>query len=378
MREKDYFGAVPAQPAPRFLAEELERLRAQHRLRTPPQLAGLKSFATNDFLGLARHPIPLPALPSTAGARGSRLITGNDAETLALEAALADWLQTPSALTFTSGYAANVGSLSALLGADDVAFSDSLNHASLIDGLRLSRASIKVFAHNDLAALERLLRETPATRRRWVVTESYFSMDADSPDLRALRALCDRHDALLYLDEAHALGVLGPKGRGLAAESSVRADVLVGTLGKAVGCQGAFVAGAATLYEYLWNRARSFVFSTGLSPLIAAQSLANLGAVIAADPQRAALAARARRFRSHLEDDGHACMGFGCIVPLIVGSEQRALQLAAALAASGFHVQPIRPPTVAPGASRLRVTLSAADSDEDCDTLATRLLELLR
>lgn len=355
-----------------FLETELETLRARGQLRVPRTDDSLLGFASNDYLGIGR------STPGTWGATGSRLISGNHASLRGLEAELGRWLGYPAVLVFTSGYAANVGTLSALLGPDDVVFSDALNHASLIDGIRLARTKVVVFPHNDLEALASHLGEAAGARRRWVVTESYFSMDADGPDLGALRALCDRTQTLLYLDEAHALGVMGPAGRGLAAAADVTPDVFAGTLGKSLGGQGAFVAGAPELYDYLWNRARSFVFSTGLSPAVAAAVLARVPVVEAAHEARAVLQGRGEDFRVQLRAGGLAPLGHGPIVPLVFGSEAAALEIGARLAARGFHVQPIRPPTVAAGTSRVRVTLSSHETDAQVDALAAALVEEAR
>lgn len=355
-----------------FLQEELDRLRERHLLREPRQTErDLHELATNDYLGLGRRE------GARWGSTGSRLISGDHEAVRALEGALAQWLGTERALVFTSGYAANVGALSALLGPEDEVFSDALNHASLIDGMRLSKATVRVFPHNDLGALAALLSTRSTPRRRWVVTESYFSMDADGPELPRLRALCHEHGALLYLDEAHALGVLGPQGRGLAAEVGVAPDVLVGTLGKTLGAQGAFVAGTSPLYAYLWNKARSFVFSTGLSPALAEQAHRNLTEVALAEQQRDALASRVIRFRTQLERGGLRPLGHGPIVPLVVGSEATTMAASRQLLEAGFHVQPIRPPTVPEGGSRLRVTLTMFESEATLDALATALVAAL-
>lgn len=360
------FHVTPSLP---FLREELDALRARDQLRVPRTNDAGLGFASNDYLGLAR------ASSTPWGATGSRLITGNHPNLRALESELTRWLQLPSALVFTSGYAANVGALSALLGPEDLVFSDALNHASLIDGIRLSRAAVRVFPHNDLTALARLLGEASSRRRTWVVTESYFSMDADGPDLVALRELCTRTSSFLYLDEAHALGVAGPAGRGLAAAANIVPDVYAATLGKSLGAQGAFIAGPPELYEFLWNRARSFVFSTGLSPAVAAAARAAIAQVEAAEPARQLLARRSAQLRERLRASGLDVRGEGPIVPLVFGSEATALALGERLARRGFHVQPIRPPTVPSGTSRLRVTLSAHETDAQVEALTTALIE---
>lgn len=358
----------------RFLAAELAALEAAGLRRARPATAlspdgapsGLLCLCSNDYLGYATDRLIPHPYGSSIGATASRLIAGDHPEHRALERALAAWLGHEDALVFSSGYAANVGLLSALLGPNDVVVSDELNHASLIDGIRLSRARPTIVPHGDVAAVARALAEAPPGRRRWVVTEGYFSMDGDRPDLRALRSLCDAHDAALVVDDTHALGVFGPHGRGSCAEQGVVPDALVGTFGKALGGQGAFVAGPTLLADWLWNRARSFVFSTGLSPLLAA---ANLSAVERArddEAGRERLFALAGRLRAGLVALGYRVgeRSEGPIVPVLVGAERDALALSQALARRGVQVMAIRPPTVPPGSSRLRVTVHARLPDE--------------
>jgi len=303
------------------------------------------------------------------------MVRGNWNAHVRLEDTLAEWVQRPRALVFTSGYACNVGALAALLGPEDVVVSDALNHASLIDGMRLSRAQIRVVPHLDLKATAAAL--VGPARRKWVVTESYFGMDADSPDLGALRSICNAEGAALYVDEAHALGVLGPQGRGLCAAATGvdAADVVVGTLGKAVGAQGAFVAGCAALYDFLWNRARSHVFSTGLSPRVAAAAAEVVQTFAQADARERVLL-RARQLREGMVALGLRPLGYGHVVPLIVGSAARAMAAQAQLAQRGFHVPAIRPPTVPPDTARLRFTVSAAHQSADIDALLDALHEV--
>jgi len=350
-----------ATPVPlRYLEKELLDLGADGLLRSRPAPVRdvARTFCSNDYLGLATA--------HETGAGASRLIVGERPEHVALERALAAWLGLPSALLFSSGYAANVGALSALVGRDDLIVSDALNHASIIDGCRLTRARVEIVSHLDLQAIERILSE-PRRARAWVVTESYFSMDADGPDLASLRAACDRRGAALVLDEAHALGVFGPAGRGRAAEACVEADVLIGTLGKAFGAAGAFVAGCTALTDWLWNRARSFVFSTGVSPLVAGSALRALRDVAEGDAPRARLHENARILRSSLLRLGLQPLGHGPIVPVLVGDSRRALELAARLRQLGLHVQAIRPPTVPEGTARLRVTTTASHTARDLE-----------
>src|SRR6195256_2399731 len=236
------------------------------------------NFASNDYLGLAGDPRLIRSAAAAlddggTGAGASRVIVGNHRQHVILEAAVADWLRCGGVALFNSGYAANVGVLSALLRAGDVVFSDELNHASIIDGCRLSRAEITVFRHRDVAALEAAL-DAREGRRRLVVSESLFSMDGDLADVEAIAALCKRHDAAFVLDEAHAMGVIGPEGRGLAALHGVVPDVVIGTFGKALGGFGAFAATSRAVADLLWNKARPLVFSTGLPPSIPAAATA--------------------------------------------------------------------------------------------------------
>lgn len=357
-----------------FLDEELAKLEAAGLLRLPsaPPDPFLLDCSSNDYLGYARD----VSRETSLGAGASRLIHGTTSEHLELESRLADWVQLPAALLFSSGYAANVGLLQSLARPGDVIFSDELNHASLIDGCRLSRARTVVVPHNDLEALDRALA-AEAGRRRWIVTESYYSMDGDGPDLVALRALADRHGAHWLVDEAHALGVFGPSGAGRCAEHHVKPDALMGTLGKSVGSSGAFVAGSPSLRLYLWNRARSLVFSTATSPSLAQQTLAMVEAVQRADPQRAQLLRKAEAFVTRLQRAG---MPFperyltGPIVPVVLGTADAAQQLARELTEAGFLVQAIRPPTVPAGTSRLRITLRPQLEDLALEQLATLLI----
>jgi 8-amino-7-oxononanoate synthase len=365
------------------LGEALAELERAGLRRAPPapRPSGALSFCSNDYLGLAAE----LAAPASSGAGGSRLIAGDRAEHRATERAFARWLEAADGLLFTSGYAANVGVLSALARPGDVVVSDALNHASIIDGARLSRAEVVVVPHLDVDAVRKAL-EARAGRRAWVVTESYFSMDADAPDLAALRRVCDASGAALVVDEAHALGVLGPGGRGLCAAAGVVADVLVAPLGKAFGGQGAVVLGESLLREWLWNRARSFVFSTGLAPACAATALRALERV-RAEPERAARVARlAQRLREGLGALGvrtgafegvPAVLGFGHVVPLVVGSAARALALAAQLQASGVDVLAVRPPTVPEGTARVRLTVTARHDDVEVDRAIAAVAEAM-
>lgn len=331
----------------------------------------LLNLCSNDYLSLAGEPVA----SSTSGAGASRLVVGDLAVHAELEQSLARWLDVESVLLFTSGYAANVGIVSALADAESLIVSDVLNHASLIDGCRLSRARTVVVPHRDVEAVEAALRGAPE-RRRLVLTDGYFSMDGDSPDLVALRSICDRLGAALVIDEAHALGVWGPAGRGACAAAGVMPDVLVGTLGKSFGSGGAFVAGSRSLSRWLWNRARSFVFSTGLHPAAAAGALRSLPVVEAGERTRRLLA-NATLLRDELARAGVQVLtgSRGPILPIVLGDARRAVEAAGRLRELGVFVQPIRPPTVPRETSRLRVTVQAGHAEEDlrraAETIAT-------
>jgi 8-amino-7-oxononanoate synthase len=360
----------------RHLAEELSALEQRHRLRVRPpsweesRREGRVHLCSNDYLGyLANGRLEQAAVAAArvhpAGAGASRLVSGEHEAHRELERRVAGWVRTEESIVFTSGYAANVGVLPALAAEGDLMVSDMLNHASIIDGCRLSRAEVVVVPHLDLERLGRVLRQSSA-RRRWVVTESYFSMDGDGPDLAALRRVCDAEDAGLIVDEAHAMGVFGPSGRGRAAEAGVEPDVLIGTFGKALGAQGAFVAGTRDLCRWLWNRARSFVFSTGLSPLAAAVAGRAVDLVQQDEDARARLKDVGVRLRRGLADLGLAIGGgFGPIIPVLLGSDENALTWSQGLAELGVIAQAIRPPTVPEGTARLRLTASAGLSNED-------------
>lgn len=362
-----------------FLDDELATLSARGRRRVERVVTAragaevvvdgrtLVNFASNDYLGLALDP-RLAAAASAAeaahgtGAGASRLISGHTGVTVELERALASWLDVEAVRVFNSGYAANTGLIASLAGPGDVILSDERNHASLIDGCRLARAQVAVYRHGDLADLERRLATIPG-RRRFVVTESVFSMDGDCPDLDQLVALAHRHGAAAIVDDAHALGVLSASGRGLGVAAG--ADVVVATLGKSVGAAGAFVAGTRSLADFLWNRARTLIFSTGLTTGTQAAALEGVRIASGAEGD-----ARRARLREHVARLG------GCeaaIIPVVLGDDRAAVAAASRLESMGFWVPAIRPPTVAEGTSRLRVTVSAAHASEQVAALATAL-----
>lgn len=330
------------------------------------------NFASNDYLGLSGDPrLSTAALDSLEhaglGAASSRLIAGNRREHVELEHDIADWLQCDGARLFNTGYAANVGVLTTLLRAGDVVFSDELNHASIIDGCRLSRASIVIYPHRDVAALARSLAVTPGARKL-VVSESVFSMDGDVADVETIAALCRRFDAAFMLDEAHAIGALGPEGRGVAAACGVVPSVLIGTFGKALGTFGAFAATTRAISDLLWNRARPFVFSTGLPQCIPAATRTALAIVRGMEgaERRRLLAMRARELR-RLLDAGDLDTA---IVPLRIGDSNKTMTVGARLLEAHQFVATIRPPTVPKGTARLRISLNAAHTEQQIRELA--------
>ena len=351
-----------------YLESEIKTLEEQGLLRRhQPAPKGALVLCSNDYLGYALEPWPENTRSSGAGA--SRLVSGEHDEHARAEQTIANWLHTETALLFSSGYAANVGTIAALAQPGDVIVSDALNHASIIDGCRLSGATTIVVPHNNTNAVELALEQTSNARQRFVITESYFSMDGDVPNLKRLRSICDDHNAALIIDEAHALGTLGPAGRGIAASVDIHPDVLVGTLGKSIGLQGAFVAGPHILRTWLWNRARSFVFSTGISPALACAIQQRIPQVAHNDDARQHLGNIAKRLRTELTHIvGNALMpSQGPILPCLIGSPDDAVRLSHRLRERGVLVQAIRPPTVPQGTSRLRITAHAKLTEQQID-----------
>ena len=362
------------------IGRELEVLRKGAQLRTLEHTAGI-NLCSNDYLGLAtdqrlqRAVAEAVARAKAVGSTGSRLLSGNAPEWEQSEAEFAEFAGTEAALYFGSGYAANIGLLSTILGPGDVVFSDALNHASLIDGIRLSRAKKVIYPHGDMHFLERALREhSRSTGAKAIVSETVFSMEGDVALLDALLRLARDHGAELVLDEAHATGVMGPRGRGVAAEVGAARDVfgIVHTCGKALASAGAFVCGSETLKQFLINRARTFIFSTAMPPYLAGQIRAALELVIAAEAERGHLHATANLLREELARAG---VSFGAsatqIVPVMCGTNESALHVASVLQQNGFAVRAIRPPTVSAGTARVRLSLTAKISREDVLRLAS-------
>ena len=335
----------------------------------------LLNFAANDYLGLSRHPALIEAARAAtaqhgAGAGSSRLITGTDTAVLALEEQLAAWKETEAALMFGSGYAAALGTIPALAGKDDTVILDKLVHASLIDAARLSGATVRVFPHNRMEKLEALLQKVssaPGRGRILVVTESIFSMDGDAAPLREMAALKEKYGAWLMVDEAHATGLYGKNRRGLAEELGVggRIEVQMGTLGKALGAGGGYICGSRTLIDLLVNRARSFIFSTAPVPAAAAAATAGVRFVQSreGEARRKLLWSRVGHLQPKIKNQKSKIPA--AIIPVMIGDEKKAVELAAALGEHGIFVPAIRYPTVARGHARLRVTLTAAHSSED-------------
>jgi glycine C-acetyltransferase len=370
-----------------WFAEELERLDAAGLRRGLTAVDGMQdarlvidgrsflSLCSNNYLGLANHPALIEAAVRAArdqgvGAGASRLVSGSMRAHHELEERLAEFKQTERCLLFTSGYQANVGTITSLAGEGDAVFSDALNHASLIDGCRLSRARVHVYPHADLDALGAALARCQA-RRRLIVTDSIFSMDGDAAPLAGICALAEQHGAMVMVDEAHATGVLGENGAGLVEELGLRDRVTaqMGTLGKAFGAFGAYVAGSEGLIELLVNRARTFVYTTALPPPVVAAAAAALEIVRRGASRRAAVRRNATRLRRGLAALGYPVAGAddGHIVPVIVGDADSTMRLSAALYERGVLARGIRPPTVAEGTARIRATVMATHTDTDID-----------
>lgn len=379
---------------------ELDRahLRRQRRVIQPESGARLKidgqsmlAFCSNDYLGLANHPSLIEAACAGAhafgvGAAASPLVSGHSAANDALEHALAGFVGLPRALYFYAGYATNIGIVPALVSAGDAIFSDALNHASLIDGARLSRAQIHRYAHADLAALGHALALSPA-KRKLVISDAVFSMDGDVADVPALLELCERHDALLLLDDAHGFGVLGPQGRGSLAHFGLNGPralqrvLYMATLGKAAGVAGAFVAGNEALIEWLLQKTRSYIFATAAPALLASALRASLRLIEHDEWRREHLRRLIARLREGLKARLQgAAWQLGesptAIQPLLIGPNDKALAVMEGLRQRGLWVPAIRPPTVPEGTARLRIALSAAHTLADIDQLIQAVGEL--
>ncbi|MWC30092.1 8-amino-7-oxononanoate synthase [Paenibacillus sp. MMS18-CY102] len=384
-----------------WMAEQLEELKLQSQFRKIPtaQLASeasgqlirngqaMLNMSSNDYLGLSHHSAIAAAMEESlqadgVGAGASRLITGSSAPYAKLEAALASWHGCEAALVFGNGYMCNLGTIAALAGRGDVVLSDRLNHASIVDGIQLSRAEHVRYRHLDLGHLESLLIKHRDARRIWIVTDAIFSMDGDAAPLQELVALKQRYGAGLIVDEAHSGGIYGPQGQGLAAELGVAhaIDVHIGTFGKAFGVYGAYVAGSATLCNWLTNKARPLIYSTALPPSVVAGTLSALGIVQRERWRSERVRMAAQRFRSSLAEAEIPTIGRSdCpIVPVILGSSESALRFSQQLEQHQILAAAIRPPTVPGHTSRIRFSLSAAHSELELNQALQAIIQMAK
>jgi len=379
------------------LQTELDERKAQGLLRSRRTLLSPQSshivvdgkpylaFCSNDYLGLANHPQLVAALCAGAqqwgaGAGAAHLVSGHFDPHHQLERQLAAFVGKPAALLFSTGYMANLGVVQALVGKGDTVFADKLNHASLNDAMLLSRAEGKRYRHGDMAQLAQLLEQTNSGRKL-VITDAVFSMDGDMAPLRELLALCERHDAWLYVDDAHGFGVLGEKGRGSLSHFGIASEriIYMATLGKAAGVSGAFVAAEQVVIDTLVNHAHSYVYTTATPPALSVALSQSLQLIADGAALRTHLQRLIAQLRNGLADLPWQLMPSDtAIQPLLIGENQQALQLSAGLRERGIWVAAIRPPTVPQGTARLRITLSAAHSAADVDQLIGALHELAR
>jgi 8-amino-7-oxononanoate synthase len=372
------------------LYRELRRVDSPQRSTIQIGGKAFLNFSSNDYLGLANHPSLIDAASLAVnrfgvGAGASRLICGSMAPFHELEEALAAFKGTEAALTFSTGYATALGTITALLDKDDVVIIDKLVHASIVDGAKLSGAKLRVFAHNDLNDLEEKLKwaQTRSTgdskAHTLIVTESIFSMDGDAAPLKEIVELKNKYGAWLMVDEAHATGILGKSGRGLAEELGVSSqiEIQMGTLGKALGASGGYICGSRALIDYLVNSARSFIFSTAPIPASAAAARAAVQLVQSreGDTRRNFLSNRIAEFKKQASQ--FKVKSQSTILPLIIGDESKAMNIATALRERGIYVPAIRYPTVGRGKARLRITLTASHSSTDVTTLLRTLDEIV-
>jgi 8-amino-7-oxononanoate synthase len=366
---------------------ELIKLKNQHLLR---RLSTVESYngpyvtingrklllmCSNDYLGLAGHPALREAASAAMeqygfGSGGSRLVSGSSALHQELDQKIAKFKGTEAALAFNSGYTANTGIIPAMVGEGDMVLSDSLNHASIIDGCRLSKAEVKVYRHRDIDHVKDLLKKSPSARRTLIVTDGVFSMDGDIAALPELASLAEKYGAVLMVDDAHATGVLGNTGRGTAEYFGLTGQIPVqmGTFSKALGSFGAFVAGDRALIDYLVNRSRSFIFSTALPPMVCAASIAALDVIDREPERRENLRRNKARFVLGMLSLGIAIADSKTpIVPLMIGASKKALQVSEKLLEYGIYAAAVRPPAVPEGTARIRTTITATHTAEDID-----------
>lgn len=345
----------------------------------------LVNFSSNNYLGLAIHPQLKQASKEAVekygtGSGASRLITGSMSLHDELEKAIAQFKGCERALIFNSGYHANIGVIPTIAGAGDFIFSDELNHASLIDGCKLSKATTQVYRHNDVAHLEELLKKSSGTNRL-IITDSVFSMDGDIAPLPKLLELAEKYDALLYIDEAHGTGVFGKKGCGVAEHLSVNLAhprlIQMGTLGKALGSFGAYVGGSSALIDYLINKSRAFIYTTALPPAVLAASLAAIQLISKDTSLKEKLWQNISHFHSQFKAKDRLPAFLSPIIPIIIGESGRTMEISQGLFERGFWVQGIRPPTVAEGTARLRITIMATHTTDQIDKLIGALEKLI-
>jgi len=380
-----------------WIKKELQQIKRQSLLRSLPEIEKksgarikirdrwLSNFCSNDYLGLANDPRVISAGQKAlskwgASACASRLVSGNFSLHLELEEKLAKFKKTEACLVFPTGYLANLGAIRALVGRDDLVFSDELNHASLIDACRLSRARVIIFPHSDINALERKLKNVRSRRRKLIVIEGIYSMDGDITLAQEILEVAEKFGAMVYLDEAHSTGVLGKRGKGCLEYFGIATPpknlILMGTLSKALGSQGGFICCSKRMRDYLINTARSFIFSTGLNPASVAAALQALE-VIEEEPERI------EKLRSNIAFARALLKKIGIkpgpdptpIIPVILGGNEITLRASQELFQKGIFVQAIRPPSVPQNSSRLRITLSAAHTPKQISSLANALAE---
>ena len=383
-----------------WIEQQLQHLESNDLLRRlatreSPPVAGLVqidgqqfiNFGSNDYLGIAASEEMVNAVNHYVsqlgwGAGASPLVNGRGTLHRRLEQELADFEETEAALLFPTGYAANVGTICSLVGKSDVVFSDELNHASIIDGCRLSGAQVLVYRHNDMDHLESLLTESKSSAgRRLIVTDGLFSMDGDLAPVPKLVELAQRFDAMLMVDEAHATGVFGDQGRGVCEHFGIeqQVDVRVGTLSKALGSLGGFIVGPQSLIDWVCNRARTYVFSTAQPEAIAGASLAALKIVREQPQRRERLLELANRLRGQLSELGFETGNSESqVIPILVGESELAVNMSKQLRAKGIYIPAIRPPSVPSGNARLRLSLSSDHTDAQIDSLVSVLKQLFR
>lgn len=342
------------------------------------------AFCSNDYLGLASHSRLAEAVCESArqwgiGSGGSHVVSGHMGPHDRLEKALADFVGAERALFYSTGYMANVGVVPTLVGRGDAVFADRLNHASLIDAVQLSRADHRRYAHCDMVQLEKMLSESPA-KHKLILSDAVFSMDGDLAPLNTLFELAEKYDAWLVLDDAHGFGVLGKNGRGSLNHCKLPFHprlVYIGTLGKAAGVSGAFIAGSNSVIEWLMQRSRSYIFTTATSPVIPSALLASLELIENGDDRRRHLQELISRLKTGLMDTEWKLLpSFTAIQPVLVGENDAVLKVSAALSERGIWVPAIRPPTVPKGSARLRISLSAAHTEEHVAQLVDALKEI--